>query len=88
MRDAELEQRMNTVNTRAAIYLAVPDVGHVSGFRSCPQVTVRDAELEQRVRVVNSGAEELSFTGALHSYFRVGGITQVGAFLTCCRRSF
>lgn len=39
-------------------------------------VTVRDAELEQRLRVVNSGAEELRFTGALHSYFRVGDITQ------------
>ena len=41
------------------------------------QVTVRDTELQQEVRVVNSGEQDLSFTAALHSYFRVGDIGQV-----------
>jgi hypothetical protein len=45
---------------------------------SAAQVTVRDAELQQEVRVVNSGDRDLSFTAALHSYFRVGDIAQVG----------
>lgn len=38
---------------------------------------MRDTELQQEVRVVNSGTEDLGFTAALHSYFRVGDITQV-----------
>jgi len=38
---------------------------------------VRDTELQQEVKVVNSGGDELPFTVALHSYFRVGDITQV-----------
>ena len=38
---------------------------------------MRDTELQQEVRVVNSGERDLSFTAALHSYFRVGDITQV-----------
>jgi galactose mutarotase-like enzyme len=41
------------------------------------QVTVRDTELRQEVRVINSGERDLSFTAALHSYFRVGDIAQV-----------
>jgi D-hexose-6-phosphate mutarotase len=40
-------------------------------------VTVRDTELQQEVRVVNSGEQDLSFTAALHSYFRAGNIGQV-----------
>lgn len=38
---------------------------------------MQDTELQQEVKVVNSGGDELPFTVALHSYFRVGDITQV-----------
>ena len=49
------------------------------GWVYAMQVTVRDTELQQEMRVINSGERDLSFTAALHSYFRVGDITQVCA---------
>lgn len=53
------------------------DASTLKWMNHSAQVTVRDTELQQEVRVVNSGERDLSFTAALHSYFRVGDIMQV-----------
>ncbi len=46
-------------------------------FKAQLQVTVGGATLETTLSVENSGAGELSFTAALHTYLRVGEIEQV-----------
>lgn len=46
-------------------------------FKAQLQVTVGGATLEAALSVENSGAGELSFTAALHTYLRVGEIEQV-----------